>query len=71
MKCGYCQQELGWVHGHGACLNNRCALFGQNIAPCCDGETISNCPVPNSEMLGGTRSSESRLPVDPIADRGE
>lgn len=39
---------MAYVHGHAACVNNTCPLFGQNQAECCDGETIESCPVPTS-----------------------
>ena len=37
--CYRCGQTLGWIHGHGACINIVCPAKGQNQAPCCEGET--------------------------------
>jgi hypothetical protein len=39
MTCTLCREPIDYVHGHGACLNGRCPMFGVNQAPCCDGET--------------------------------
>lgn len=39
---------MAYIHGHAACIESRCPMFGVNQAECCDGETISNCPVPTS-----------------------
>ncbi len=41
--CGLCARELAYIHGHGACVNNQCPLYGQNQAECCSGEVA--CPV--------------------------
>ena len=34
---------MAYLHGHAACINNSCAMFGLNQAECCSGENISNC----------------------------
>jgi hypothetical protein len=34
-----------YVHGHAACANNACPLYGQNQAECCSGETAESCPA--------------------------
>ena len=34
-----------YVHGHAACVNNQCPMFGANQAECCSGETAETCPV--------------------------
>lgn len=39
MRCKWCETALHYVHGHGACLNKACPMFGLNQAECCDGET--------------------------------
>ena len=39
MKCSWCRTAMDYVHGHAACVNGRCPMFGVNQAPCCDGET--------------------------------
>gem|GEM_PF-6174267 len=38
MHCAWCQTEMGYVHGHAACLQSGCPMFGQNQAECCAGE---------------------------------
>lgn len=50
MRCTWCRSELGYVHGHAACLNGGCAMFGLNQAECCGGETADTCPAPTSEI---------------------
>ena len=37
--CRFCQWPLHYIHGHGACINPKCMLRGQNQAECCTGET--------------------------------
>ena len=39
------------LHGHGACINNQCPMFGLNQAECCDGETVSNCVSPQKNEI--------------------
>ena len=34
---------MAYIHGHAACINNSCAMFGLNQAECCSGENINNC----------------------------
>ena len=41
MTCSWCGGPLAYVHGHGACLDGGCAMFGLNQAECCDGETAA------------------------------
>ncbi|MAC28639.1 MAG: hypothetical protein CMN31_08355 [Sandaracinus sp.] len=53
MHCRFCRRPMAWVHGHGACVNNGCPMFGLNQAECCDGETVANCPVPTSMVAAG------------------
>jgi hypothetical protein len=38
MHCAFCQQPLGYVHGHAACLRGACPMFGVNQAECCAGD---------------------------------
>jgi hypothetical protein len=45
MHCAFCRNELRYIHGHAACVDNRCPLYGQNQAECCSGETAATCPV--------------------------
>lgn len=43
---------MGYVHGHAACLDNSCPMFGLNQAECCGGETAETCPASTSEIFG-------------------
>lgn len=43
---------MGYVHGHAACLDSGCPMFGLNQAECCGGETAETCPAPSSEVAG-------------------
>lgn len=45
MHCAFCRREMRYVHGHAACVNNQCPMFGVNQAECCAGETAESCPV--------------------------
>ncbi|HEX4340689.1 MAG TPA: hypothetical protein VH062_32495 [Polyangiaceae bacterium] len=51
MHCAFCRSPLGYVHGHAACLDGRCPMFGQNQAECCSGDT-GDC-LPTSAVAGG------------------
>lgn len=53
MECRLCRRSMAYIHGHAACVNNQCPMFGVNQAECCDGETIANCPVPTSTLAAG------------------
>ncbi len=44
---------MAYIHGHAACVNNQCPMYGLNQAECCDGETLENCPAPTSVVAGG------------------
>ena len=63
MRCRFCGSRLQPVHGHGACLNSACAMFGLNQDECCNGET---CAVPEGgqgearEAPTGERTAEPR-----------
>ena len=59
MKCRLCRQEMGYVHGHAACLESRCPMFGLNQAECCGGETADQCPVPASDIAAVSDPSSS------------
>jgi len=50
MTCAWCRVTMDYLHGHAACVNGRCPMFGVNQAPCCDGENAGQCPVPTSEI---------------------
>ncbi|MCB9675456.1 MAG: hypothetical protein H6737_10095 [Alphaproteobacteria bacterium] len=41
MYCRFCGSRLQPVHGHGACLNSGCPMFGLNQDECCSGDA---CP---------------------------
>jgi hypothetical protein len=45
VHCPVCRAALAYVHGHAACVNGRCPLFGANQAECCSGETAESCPA--------------------------
>lgn len=36
-RCDACRAPLQPIHGHGACLNSACPMFGINQDPCCNG----------------------------------
>ena len=42
---------MTYLHGHGACINNQCPMFGLNQGECCDGETVSNCVSPQKNEI--------------------
>jgi hypothetical protein len=50
MTCAWCREPMTYVHGHAACLNGSCAMFGVNQAECCGGETAETCPAPTSAI---------------------
>lgn len=59
LRCAWCSRNLGYVHGHAACLHNGCAMYGVNQAECCSGEvcvpatsSIGRAPVPGGETHG-------------------
>jgi len=62
MRCALCGSEMAYVHGHAACIESRCPLYGRNQAECCDGETAANCPTTTAD-LSGPRSL--RIPHHP------
>ena len=51
LVCTWCKREMTYLHGHGACINNQCPMFGLNQAECCDGETVSNCVSPQKNEI--------------------
>jgi hypothetical protein len=48
--CAWCRRPLGYVHGHAACLDGSCPMFGLNQDECCSGDTAATCPVPSSHL---------------------
>jgi len=62
MTCALCRGPMDYVHGHAACLDGRCPMFGLNQAECCGGETADQCPLATSEIAA--------TGAPPSADRG-
>ena len=50
---------MAYVHGHAACIESRCPMFGLNQAECCDGETLANCPAPTSVIARRSLADDS------------
>lgn len=50
MTCAWCQTPMGYVHGHAACFDGSCAMFGLNQAECCDGESVSVCETSTTQV---------------------
>jgi hypothetical protein len=50
MHCRFCRAEMTYIHGHAACIDNRCPMYGQNQAECCDGETAEQSPAATSDV---------------------
>lgn len=46
---------MTYLHGHAACLDGGCPMFGLNQAECCDGATAATCPSP----MGGAGEGRS------------
>jgi hypothetical protein len=60
MHCRICRSEMRYVHGHAACVDNRCPMFGVNQAECCDGETMCAAPVRTTEAAALQRGVRYR-----------
>ncbi len=45
MNCSWCSKPMQYVHGHAACVDGRCPMYGMNQAECCGGETGGQCPA--------------------------
>jgi hypothetical protein len=43
LNCSWCKSQMEYLHGHAACINNACAMFGLNQAECCSGENTQSC----------------------------
>lgn len=67
MRCRLCGSELAYIHGHGACIDNRCPMFGLNQAECCDGETAANCPA-LAELSEAEKAKRKPLPPEELFD---
>ncbi|HJR93452.1 MAG TPA: hypothetical protein VJ938_13490 [Acidimicrobiia bacterium] len=50
LRCAWCRRPLVYVHGHAACLDGSCPMFGLNQDECCSGDTAATCPVPSSHL---------------------
>ncbi len=50
VHCAFCRQPLGYVHGHAACLDGRCPMFGVNQAECCSGDH-GDCPATSTVAM--------------------
>lgn len=50
MNCAWCGTPLGYVHGHAACLDGGCPMFGLNQAECCDGETADSGSIATAKV---------------------
>ncbi len=59
MRCSWCHKAMHYVHGHAACVNGACPMFGVNQAECCDGEQAENCPAPSANV----RAAPARMGV--------
>ena len=44
---------MAYVHGHAACVNNACPMYGANQAECCDGETAESAAAPTCDVAAG------------------
>ncbi len=65
MFCAWCNSQMGYVHGHAACLDGSCPMFGLNQAECCDGETASTCPTSTATLAHRADYPVERLPSGP------
>ena len=50
IQCAWCRQPMGYVHGHAACLDGACQMFGLNQDECCSGDTAATCPAPSADV---------------------
>jgi len=50
VNCAWCHGHMGYLHGHAACLDGSCAMFGLNQAECCDGENVAVCATPTFQV---------------------
>jgi hypothetical protein len=67
MRCAWCRRPLEDVHGHGACLNGGCPMFGLNQAECCSGETAEDGWVATSDVAAGPGGTVCGTPNAPVA----
>ncbi|MBX3129280.1 MAG: hypothetical protein KF718_21360 [Polyangiaceae bacterium] len=64
ITCAFCWQPMAYVHGHAACVQSRCPMFGVNQAECCDGETAA-APAPTSHVRGGPQPTSPGAAPEP------
>jgi len=62
MRCALCKHELGYVHGHAACLRGGCPMFGVNQAECCSGETAACGPLTADVAASGGEPAQAPEP---------
>ena len=55
---------MRYVHGHAACVDGRCPMFGLNQAECCDGETAEFCPTPSVDVAAMTSRGHVIAPME-------
>jgi uncharacterized protein YjlB len=60
LRCAFCKTELGYVHGHAACVRSGCPMFGVNQAECCSGETAETGPL-TAEVAGSGNAGPSSI----------
>ena len=58
------RRALAYLHGHAACLDGGCAMFGLNQAECCDGETAAASAQPTPLPDAATLHGSLHLPTD-------
>jgi hypothetical protein len=56
---------MAYIHGHAACIESGCPMFGVNQAECCDGEVQGQCVAATSTIAAAVR------PVAPLPKRGD
>jgi hypothetical protein len=50
MTCAWRLKSMEYVHGHAACIDGACPMFGMNQAECRGGETAGQCPIATSTI---------------------
>jgi hypothetical protein len=41
---------MHYIHGHAACVDGACPMFGLNQDECCSGDTAGTCPAPSASI---------------------
>jgi hypothetical protein len=59
LRCAFCRTELGYVHGHAACVRSGCPMFGVNQAECCSGETAETGPLTAEVAASGAAPTQT------------